>query len=133
MLGDRLRIGELAVAEGSYGLLSDWDSERLIEAGFEILLACFILVVGWYLSKLVVRLTGRTVARQIERPSVTRTILRGVRVSVLLLTLAVVASIFGISGGEKCHTLQRLVRRHATQGRAFAIRLMASIHKAQRS
>ncbi|GAB7017493.1 mechanosensitive ion channel family protein [Halostagnicola bangensis] len=100
MREDWLRAGELAVAEESYGLLSDWDSERLVDAGFEILLACLVLVAGWYLSKLVVRLTGRTVARQIERPSVTRTILRGVRVSVLLFTFAVVASIFGVGGGE---------------------------------
>ncbi len=100
MREDWLWPGELAVAEGFYGLLSDWDSERLVDAGFEILLACLILVAGWYLSKLVVRLTGRTVARQIERPSVTRTILRGVRVSVLLLTIAVAANVFGLGGGE---------------------------------
>ncbi|MHC3438451.1 mechanosensitive ion channel family protein [Natrialbaceae archaeon A-gly3] len=58
-------------------------------------LAVIVLVVGWYLSKLAVRLTGRTVARRIERPSVTRTVLRGVRASVLLLTLLVVAALLG--------------------------------------
>ncbi|TYL37149.1 mechanosensitive ion channel family protein [Natronococcus pandeyae] len=63
-------------------------------------LATFVLVVGWYLSKLVVRLTGRTVARRIERPSVTRTVLRAVRASVLVVTLVVVASIFGVGGTE---------------------------------
>ncbi|AGB37544.1 mechanosensitive ion channel family protein [Natronococcus occultus] len=62
----------------------------------QLLLAVAVLVVGWYLSKLVVRLTGRTVARRIERPSVTRTVLRGVRSFVLLVTLIVVAGILGV-------------------------------------
>ncbi|AXR78069.1 mechanosensitive ion channel family protein [Natrarchaeobaculum sulfurireducens] len=66
----------------------------------EIGLAVVVLVVGWYLSKLAVRLTGRSVARRIERPSVTRTVLRGVRLSVLLLTVVTVASILGVSGTE---------------------------------
>ncbi|WP_306058187.1 mechanosensitive ion channel family protein [Natronococcus wangiae] len=66
----------------------------------KLALAALVLVVGWYLSKLVVRLTGRTVARRIERPSVTRTVLRGVRASVLVVTLVAIASIFGVGGTE---------------------------------
>ncbi|ELY53950.1 mechanosensitive ion channel family protein [Natronococcus jeotgali] len=62
----------------------------------QLLLAAVVLVVGWYLSKLVVRLTGRTVARRIKRPSVTRTVLRGVRFSVLLVTVVVAAGILGV-------------------------------------
>ncbi|MXV64414.1 mechanosensitive ion channel [Natronorubrum sp. JWXQ-INN-674] len=62
----------------------------------EIVLALFVLVVGWYLSKLVVRIAGRTVARKIERPSVTRTVLRGVRISVLLLAGFIAAGILGV-------------------------------------
>ncbi|RQG89765.1 mechanosensitive ion channel family protein [Natrarchaeobius halalkaliphilus] len=66
----------------------------------ELGLALVVLIFGWFLSKLVVRLAGRTIARRIERPSVTRTVLRGVRVSVLIVTLIVVAAILGLSGGE---------------------------------
>ncbi|EMA28481.1 mechanosensitive ion channel family protein [Halobiforma nitratireducens] len=66
----------------------------------EIALALIVLVIGWFVSKLVVRMTGRTVAQRIERPSVTRTVLRGVRASVLLVTVIVVAYILGVSGGE---------------------------------
>lgn len=62
----------------------------------QLLLAAVVFVVGWYLSKVVVRLTGRTVARRIERPSVTRTVLRAVRFSVLVVTLVVVAGILGV-------------------------------------
>ncbi|WP_081661579.1 mechanosensitive ion channel family protein [Halopiger djelfimassiliensis] len=62
----------------------------------DLALAVAVFVIGWYLSKLVVRLAGRTVARRIERPSVTRTVLRGVRAAVLLITLAAVANILGV-------------------------------------
>ena len=62
--------------------------------------ALVVLVAGWYLSKVVVRLTGRTVARRIARPSVTRTVLRGVRALVLTLTLVAVGAILGIRSPE---------------------------------
>jgi len=62
----------------------------------EIALAFVVLVVGWYLSKVAVRIAGRTVARRIERPSVTRTALRGVRAAVLLWAAVVAASILGV-------------------------------------
>ncbi|ELZ10389.1 mechanosensitive ion channel family protein [Natrialba aegyptia] len=66
----------------------------------ELVGALLVLVIGWYLSKVVVRLTGRTVARRIDRPSVTRTVLRGVRAAVLLLTLGVAASILDIGNTQ---------------------------------
>lgn len=79
---------------------TDLDSEWLLGFGFELLLAVVVLVIGWYLSKLVVRLTGRTVARRIARPSVTRTVLRGVRISVLLLAFLVALGILGFGSIE---------------------------------
>ncbi len=63
------------------------------ELAVEIALALLVLAVGWYLSKLAVRVAGRTVARRIERPSVTRTVLRGVRLVVLLWAIGVAAGI----------------------------------------
>ncbi|MFW6382974.1 MAG: mechanosensitive ion channel family protein, partial [Haloferacaceae archaeon] len=75
-------------------------SEGTLESLVTLVLALAILVVGWYLSKLAVRLTGRTVARRIARPSVTRTVLRGVRASVLIATLIVIAGILGVSSPE---------------------------------
>ncbi|OLZ41051.1 mechanosensitive ion channel protein MscS [Natrinema saccharevitans] len=66
----------------------------------EIGLALLVLVVGWYLSKLAVRIAGRTVARRIERPSVTRTVLRGVRLAVLLWAAGIAAGIIGVGNTE---------------------------------
>ena len=66
----------------------------------DIVLALLVIAVGWYLSKLVVRLAGRTVARRIERPSVTRTVLRAIRLSVLLLAVVTAAGIFGVGGTQ---------------------------------
>ena len=66
----------------------------------DVALAIVILIVGWYLSKLVVRIAGRTVARRIERPSVTRTVLRAVRASVLLLAFFAAAPLLGLGSLE---------------------------------
>lgn len=62
----------------------------------EIVLALAVLAAGWYLSKLAVRLAGRTVARRIKRPSVTRTVLRGVRAAVFLWAVIIAAGILGV-------------------------------------
>jgi small-conductance mechanosensitive channel len=59
-----------------------------------------ILVVTWYVSKLAVRLAGRTVARRIQRPSVTRTVLRLVQLAVLLLGSGVAAGFVGFQAGD---------------------------------
>lgn len=85
-------INESVAADRLEGVLPVSVNEFMIS----LVLAVIVLVVGWYLSKLAVRLTGRTVARRIERPSVTRTVLRGVRAGVLLLTLLIVAAILGV-------------------------------------
>ncbi|QLG47739.1 mechanosensitive ion channel family protein [Natrinema halophilum] len=66
----------------------------------ELVLALVVLVVGWYLSKLAVRFAGRTVARRIERPSVTRTVLRGVRLAVFLWAGTIAAGIIGVGNTQ---------------------------------
>ncbi|RQG95693.1 mechanosensitive ion channel family protein [Natrarchaeobius oligotrophus] len=90
-----LQADEFADNETVNGILPD-----TFPHATELALALVVLVVGWFLSKLVVRFAGRTVARRIERPSVTRTVLRGVRAAVLFATLVVVAAILGLSGGD---------------------------------
>ncbi|QFU83727.1 mechanosensitive ion channel family protein [Natronorubrum aibiense] len=62
----------------------------------DLVLAALVVVVGWYLSKLIVRIAGRTVARRIDRPSVTRTVLRGVRITTLLFAFVIAAWILGV-------------------------------------
>ncbi|SEH10690.1 Small-conductance mechanosensitive channel [Natronorubrum sediminis] len=70
------------------------------EWAVQLALAISIIVLGWYLSKLVVQLAGRTIARRIDRPSVTRTVLRGVRISVLAVATIVAAWILGVGDTE---------------------------------
>jgi len=62
--------------------------------------AALILVVAYYVSKVVVKLSGRTVARRIDRPSVTRTVLRLIQLSVMLVGLAVAANRVGFRAGD---------------------------------
>jgi small-conductance mechanosensitive channel len=64
----------------------------VVDAGTAIL----ILVVGWYLSVLVVRVLGRPVARRFRRPSVTRTVLRSIRITVLLVAVGAAAVQVGL-------------------------------------
>jgi small-conductance mechanosensitive channel len=49
------------------------------------LYAVLALLASYYLGKLLVRFLGRRVARRFERPSVTRTILRGIRTGALVV------------------------------------------------
>ncbi|ADB60742.1 MscS Mechanosensitive ion channel [Haloterrigena turkmenica DSM 5511] len=79
-------------AEGIRGMLPFSVSQTTVN----IVLSLLVVVAGWYLSKYVVRIAGRTVARRIERPSVTRTVLRAVRLSVLLFSLFIAAAILGV-------------------------------------
>ncbi len=79
-----------------YSLVPDVNSQTLIN----LVLAIGILVLGWYGSKLLVRLAGRTVAQRIERPSVTRTVLRAIRISVIALAVLLAATVLGVSSFE---------------------------------
>ncbi|MBZ6496673.1 mechanosensitive ion channel family protein [Natrinema longum] len=83
-------------AEGIQNLLPVQVPIRVIE----LVLALVVLAVGWYLSKLVVRIAGRTIAQRIERPSVTRTVLRGVRGAVFLWAVIIAAGIVGLGNTE---------------------------------
>ncbi|MFC6768940.1 mechanosensitive ion channel family protein [Natrinema soli] len=87
-----LQANESTVAEDIQSELPVLVPLQVVEIG----LAIVVLAIGWYLSKLAVRITGRAVARRIERPSVTRTVLRGVKAAVLLWAATIAASIVGV-------------------------------------
>jgi len=57
--------------------------------------ATLVLIAGWYVSKLVVRSVGRMIARQFARPSITQTVLRGIRAGVLLIAVLIAARTLG--------------------------------------
>ncbi|AUX08535.1 mechanosensitive ion channel protein MscS [Halalkaliarchaeum desulfuricum] len=55
--------------------------------GMEYLVALAALIAGIYLSKYLLRLLGRPIASQFVRPSIAQTVLRGIRLSVIVLAL----------------------------------------------
>jgi len=57
--------------------------------------AILVLILGWYASKLIVRSVGRMIARQFARPSITQTVLRGIRAGVLLIAVLIAARTLG--------------------------------------
>lgn len=65
-----------------------------------IILSTVVLLVGWYLSKLAVRLLGRKVARRFRRPSITRMVLRSVRAMVMFFAIVLAAYFIGIEAGD---------------------------------
>jgi small-conductance mechanosensitive channel len=63
-------------------------------------LAILVVALSWYVSRFAVRLAGRTVARRIKRPSVTRTVLRIVQLSVVLVGVGGAARLVGFQAGD---------------------------------
>ncbi|WP_080508417.1 mechanosensitive ion channel family protein [Haloparvum sedimenti] len=64
--------------------------------GFRLLIALLILGLGVWVSKLVIRLIGRPVARRFERQSVAQTVLRGVRAAIIVGAASVGFSVAGV-------------------------------------
>ncbi|MFB6300749.1 MAG: mechanosensitive ion channel family protein [Halobacteriales archaeon] len=68
--------------------------------GFKWLLAGIVLVIGYYVSGLVVKLLGRSIARRFRRPSITRTVMRSIRTLVLFLAGLVALQTLGVRIGN---------------------------------
>lgn len=66
----------------------------------DFVFALVVVIAGYWLSRLVVRLLGRSVARRFKRPSVSRTILRSMRISIIALSIVVAAYILGLTETE---------------------------------
>ncbi|MDL5361408.1 mechanosensitive ion channel family protein [Halalkalicoccus sp. NIPERK01] len=65
-----------------------------------LLLALAVVFVGWYVSGVVVRMLGRPVAQRFERQSLSRTILRTIKIGVILFSVAIAAGILGVGVGN---------------------------------
>jgi small conductance mechanosensitive channel len=63
-------------------------------------IALAVLFVGWYCSRVAVRMLGRPVAQRFERQSLTQTILRMIRLSIMLVAIAIAAGIMGVGAGN---------------------------------
>ncbi|MFB6155035.1 MAG: mechanosensitive ion channel family protein [Haloferacaceae archaeon] len=68
--------------------------------GWELVAAGLIVAAGVYLSKFLVRLLGRPVARRFHRQSVAQTVLRLIRVTTVVVTSLVAASLLGYRLGD---------------------------------
>jgi small conductance mechanosensitive channel len=65
-----------------------------------VLLAVLFILLGWYVSQLVVSLVGRQVARRFRRPSITKTVLRGIRGVILFIAVATAAAQVGLGASN---------------------------------
>lgn len=61
-----------------------------------VLTTVLILAVAWGVSRLVVRLFGRRIAQWFRRPSLTRTALRGIRVTIYVFALLSIMGVWGL-------------------------------------
>jgi small-conductance mechanosensitive channel len=68
--------------------------------GWRLVVVVAILIVGAYVSKYLVRLLGRPIARRFRRQSVAQTLLRAVRVFTILLAGAFALTLVGIELGN---------------------------------
>ncbi|MBX0303238.1 mechanosensitive ion channel family protein [Haloarcula salinisoli] len=59
-----------------------------------------IIVLAWAVSRLVVQLFGRRIAQFFRRPSLTRTALRGIRVTIYLFAILSIMGVWGLKVGD---------------------------------
>jgi small-conductance mechanosensitive channel len=79
---------------GTY--LPGWVPDGVIQ----VVIAVVVLLVTYYLSRGVKEILGRRIARRFNRPSVTRTVLRGVQTAVLVLGGLVALRVLGLRIGN---------------------------------
>jgi small-conductance mechanosensitive channel len=80
--------------------LGEYLPEWLLFPGWRLLTTLLFLFVGVYVSKYVIRLLGRRVARQFGRESVAQMVLRGVRLAVIFLFFVLGLNVVGIELGN---------------------------------
>ncbi|MFB6267467.1 MAG: mechanosensitive ion channel family protein [Halodesulfurarchaeum sp.] len=71
----------------------DWLT-RVLDLGW--LYAAIVIVASYVLGKLIVRVIGRRVARRFQRPSLSRTVLRGVRTGTLIVGVLIALRLVGL-------------------------------------
>lgn len=90
--------GEQAAQEVN-DFLPDWlptVPEWLVQLGLSV----FLLVAAWYVSQYLNQVLGRRVARRFKRPSVSRTVLRLIRLAVFIVAAIAVLNIYGLTLGN---------------------------------
>jgi small conductance mechanosensitive channel len=67
-------------AEWFFDLLTQWGVPGWVA---RLALTILVLFIAWYTSKLISQMMGRRIARRFQRPSVSRTILRSIRLGIM--------------------------------------------------
>ena len=88
------------VAPGGGQTLASALPQWLRFPGWRWVLAVLIVAVGVLLSRYVVRLVGRPIAKRFERQSVAQMVLRLVRLGVVLVALGAAANVLGLQFGD---------------------------------
>ncbi|MFC6835409.1 mechanosensitive ion channel family protein [Halomarina ordinaria] len=89
---------ETANALGEF--LAQWLPVGLADAVSKFVLAVVIMVLAWYASKVINRLLGRRIARRFRRPSVSRTVLRLIRLVVMFFGFTTVLTVYEVQLGD---------------------------------
>lgn len=98
--GSSLRLAAVDPGLSTASRAVDLTIETVPTRIWEVLAALLVLVLGWYVSKLVVRSVGRAIARQFQRPSITQTVLGGIRAGVIVLFAFIAARILQLDTGD---------------------------------
>lgn len=86
-------------------LLLQLDPTSVMEVVFSLpgirwVFAIAIVILGFYLSGVIVRVLGRPVARRFRRPSVTRTVLRSIRMTIVVIAIFLGLGMLGLRLGD---------------------------------
>jgi small conductance mechanosensitive channel len=84
--------GSQEAVETASRILPEWVPEWWVRA----VLAALVLALAWYGGKLLIRLIGRRVARRFRRPSVSRAVLRSLRVAVMFVAVLTASVLVGV-------------------------------------
>lgn len=68
--------------------------------GIRWVFAIVTVILGFWLSGLIVRVLGRPVARRFRRPSVTRTVLRSIRMTIVVIAIFLALGMLGLRLGD---------------------------------
>lgn len=74
--------------------------EQIPDWGLELVASVLVIVLAWLTARLLVRLFGRRIARHLERPSLTRVSLAGIRIGVYVFALLTILRINGLDLGS---------------------------------
>ena len=95
-----LQSGNETIATGPGLPRPPWLPEVVPTQAFRLVAAVLVLVLAYYLSNVARQVLGRRIARRFRRPSVTRTILRGIQGAVIVVAAFVALAFFGVGLGD---------------------------------